>query len=310
MRKINDFLKAAILIVVLLFLVNPGLNPLLSEGTKNATAAELEKNFGMLIGSSAGIFSPAKLITALAVVVFVWLLTTVICIVLEKSTAGRRRSRTVASLLSSVVKTIGAVLTIVWVLNVMGVQLGAIFASLGIVSLIIGFGVQSLIEDCVTGIFIILEGEYNIGDIILLGDFRGTVKKITMRTTTLVDSGGNLKIINNSDIRNIQNRSLNNSYAVCTIGVSYDTDLLYLERILEENLPKIYEANPETFLTCPAYGGVNALSASSVDIRIIAEVEETNIFAAQRLLNREMFLLLNEYNIEIPFNQLVVHNAK
>ncbi len=310
MRKTNNFIKTAILAVLLLILVNPGLNPLLGEGAKNATAAELERNFGLILGGNAGIFSPAKLITALAVAIFVWLLTTIICIVLEKTTAKGKRTRTVASLLISVVKTVGAVLALIWVLNVMGVNLGAIFASLGIVSLIVGFGVQSLIEDCVTGIFIILEGQYNIGDIILIGDFRGTVKSINMRTTTLVDGGGNLKVINNSDIRNIQNRSQNDSFAVCTVGISYDCDLPEVERVLAENLPKIYEEHKDIFEACPSYGGVAALSASSVDIRITAKVKESNIFSAQRLLNREIFLLFNEYNIEIPFSQVVVHNAK
>ncbi len=307
MRRTNNITKIAILAVLLVILLNPQFNPLLSDGAKNATAAELRKNFGIIVGSTAGIFSPAKLISAMAVAVFTWLVTTVICLLLEKLTSGGKRSRTVAGLLGSVVKTVGAVFGIVWVLNVMGVNLGAIFASLGIVSLIVGFGVQSLIEDCVTGIFLILEGQFNIGDIVLIGDFRGTVQNITMRTTTITDGAGNAKIINNSDIRNIQNRSRTTSYASCDIGISYNANLREVEEIVKANLPRIFEEYPDVFEAAPTYSGVQLLGDSAVTLRVMALVKESNIYKGNRILNREMKLLMDDNNIEIPFPQVVVH---
>ncbi len=309
MKNGKIIIKILVLAILLVVLINPQLNPLLNEGAKNAATAELHTHFGVIAGGSSGLFTPAKIISCLAVAVFVWLITTVVCFVLDKTSRGKHRSETVAGLLSSVIKTVGAIAGIVWVLSVMGVNLGAIFASLGVVSLIVGFGVQSLIEDCVTGIFIILEGVYNIGDIIVLDDFRGTVKKITMRTTTIQDAGGNLKIINNSDIRNVQNRSNSLSYAVCRVGISYDSDLLKVEEILARELPAIYERNSDIFKEVPTYGGVDELADSSVVIRVLALVSETDIFVAQRRLNREMKLLLDKHNIEIPFPQVVVHKA-
>ncbi len=310
MKKSNGILKTIILAVLLIVLLNPGMNPLLSEGTKNAAAAELKATFGALVGGTTGVFSATKIMTVLAVVIFMWLLTTVSCTVLEKVTKGKKRSETVASLTISVIKVVCAIATVVWVLSVLGVDIGTIFASLGIMSLIIGFGVQSLIEDCVTGLFIIFEGLYNIGDIIVLDTFRGTVEKITLRTTTIKDTGNNLKVINNSDIRNVQNRSVNLSVAVCDIGITYEADIREVEKLVLPELGRLFEENRDCFETVPKYVGVQLLDASAVVLRFSVQTTEENFYVAQRRLNREMKCLFDDKGIEIPYNQIVVHQAK
>lgn len=310
MKKSNGIIKTVVLAVLLIVLLNPGMNPLLGEGFKNAAVAEIQTTFGILAGGTTGIFSPVKIMTVLAVVIFMWLVTTLSCAILEKVSKGRRRSETVAGLTISVIKVVGAIATIVWVLSVLGVDIGTIFASLGIMSLIIGFGVQSLIEDCVTGLFIIFEGIYNIGDIIVLDTFRGTVEKITLRTTTIRDTGNNLKVINNSDIRNVQNRSAVDSLAICDIGITYEADIREVEKLVLPELPRIYEENKDVFLGVPKYAGVQALDASSVVLRFNVAINEENYFPATRRLNREMKCLFDDKGIEIPFNQIVVHQAK
>ena len=309
MKNGKNIAKTAILAVLLVVLLTPSINPFLGEGAKNAMAAELQNTFGFLTGGAEGIFTPVKLFTVAAVVIFMWLITTVICMIMDRISKGKKRSLTVASMVISVVKTISAIITVVWVLSVLGVNLGTIFASLGIVSLIVGFGVQSLIEDCVTGLFIIFEGLYNIGDIIVLDTFRGTVEKITLRTTTLRDTGGNLQVINNSDIRNVQNRSTANSYAICDIGTSYDADIRDIEKVILPALPEIYERNKDVFISEPTYSGVQQLADSAVVVRVMALTSEENYFIATRRLNREMKILFDENGIEIPFNQMVIHNA-
>ncbi|MBQ5326122.1 MAG: mechanosensitive ion channel family protein [Oscillospiraceae bacterium] len=310
MKKSNSLVKTVVLAVLLIVLLNPGMNPLLGEGFKNSAVAEIQTTFGILAGGTTGIFSPVKIMTVLAVVIFMWLVTTLSCAILEKVSKGKLRSETVAGLTISVIKVVGAIATIVWVLSVIGVDIGTIFASLGIMSLIIGFGVQSLIEDCVTGLFIIFEGIYNIGDIIVLDTFRGTVEKITLRTTTIRDTGGNLKVINNSDIRNVQNRSAVDSLAICDIGITYEADIREVEKLVLPELPRIYEENKDVFLGVPKYAGVQALDASSVVLRFNVAINEENYFPATRRLNREMKCLFDDKGIEIPFNQIVVHQAK
>ena len=191
----------------------------------------------------------------------------------------------------------------------MGVNTTAVLAGIGIVGLILGFGAQSLIEDIITGAFIIFEGQYVNGDIIILDDFRGTVRNIGVRTTTIEDAGGNLKIVNNSDIRNFQNRSRNRSVAACEVSVAYDTDLKKLDKVVAEGLPLMYEAHKDLYQKEPVFLGVTALADSGVNLKFIVDVREEDVFKAQRQLTRDIWALFMEKGIEIPFPQVVVHQG-
>ena len=292
------------LILALILLVNPGWNPLLGESSRAAVSAQLAQTFGGLLSGDAA--SIAQVISAAAVVVFVWLICIVICAVLELMAKKGRHTRSMAGLFSSLTKFISAIVGLVWALSVLGVDLVGIFASLGIASLIIGFGAQSLIEDAITGVFIIFEGQYHVGDIVVLDEFRGTVQNIGIRTTRIMDDGGNVKIVNNSDIRNIQNRSRADSVAVSDLSIAYECDIRQVEAIIAAELPGMFERHQDVFLECPQYKGVQAMGDSAVVLRFIVKATEANFYAAFRALNRELKLMCDKHGIEIPFNQLVV----
>ena len=211
---------------------------------------------------------------------------------------------------AGVLKYVAVIAAVVWGLSILGVNTAAVLAGVGILGLILGFGAQSLIEDIITGIFIIFEGQYNIGDIIILDDFRGTVKDIGVRTTVIQDAGGNLKVVNNSDIRNFQNRSKETSIAICEVAVAYETDLYKLRELLEAELPKMLEKHPDIYLAAPKYLGVDALADSGVNLKIAVSTEEKNIFAAKRMLNQDVRMLFMEKGVEIPFPQVVVHKGE
>ena len=309
MRAKKRITLALVLLVLLVLLVFPGWNPFLDEGGKLAVTTQIQQAFGGLFGGM-GILTPARLISAAAVLVFMALVSLLICWPLELLSKKGKHRKSMAGLFISLTRFICTIVAVVWALGILGVNLAGVFASLGVASLIIGFGAQSLIEDAVTGIFIIFEGQYNVGDIIVLDDFRGTVKNIGIRTTSIVDAGGNLKIVNNSDIRNLQQRSRQASVAVCDVGISYSSDLVKVEKILAESLPEIFERHRDIFLAVPHYMGVEELAASAVVIRVVVDVTEEDYFAARRALNREMKLLLDRKGIEIPFSQVVVHQAK
>ena len=292
------------LILALILLVNPGWNPLLGESSRAAVSAQLAQTFGGLFSGDAASF--AQVISAAAVVVFVWLVCIVICAVLELMAKKGRHSRSMAGLFISLTKFISAIVGLVWALSVLGVDLVGIFASLGIASRIIGFGAQSLIEDAITGVFIIFEGQYHVGDIVVLDEFRGTVQNIGIRTTRIIDDGGNVKIVNNSDIRNIQNRSRADSVAVSDLSIAYECDIREVEAIIAAELPGMFERHPDVFLECPQYKGVQAMGDSAVVLRFIVKATEPNFYAAFRALNRELKLMCDKHGIEIPFNQIVV----
>lgn len=303
-KQVVLFLVLAAVLAVLMF---PEFNPLLSDSAKAAAVAQIQTTFGSLFTGS-GMLTPANLMAAVAVLILVYLVTALICGILFLVSKKSNRSRSVAGMFSSIVKCLGAIVGIVWALSTVGVNLTGIFASLGILSLIIGFGAQSLIEDAITGIFIIFEGQYQVGDIIVLDDFRGTVEHIGIRTTTLKDTGGNLKTINNSDIRNLQNRSRNTSVVVSEIGMRYEDRIEDVEKILLPALQDIYERNKNLYLAPPRYSGVEALADSAVVLRVVADVKEEDIFIGRRTLNRELKILFDDNNIGIPFPQIVVHH--
>ena len=255
----------------------------------------------------SGRITLAHLLTLVLAVCVLWLCYTVLKLILAAVGKKNDRTLTVTALITGALKYLIVIVGVIWGLSILGVNTTAVLAGVGILGLILGFGAQSLIEDIITGIFIIFEGQYEVGDIIILDDFRGTVRSIGVRTTTIEDAGNNLKVVNNSDIRNFQNRSRHSSLAVCEASVSYDTDLRHLEAVLAEGLPPMLAAHPDLYLAAPRYLGVTQLADSGVNIKLVVDTDEENVFAAQRQLTRDIRVLFAEKGIEIPFPQVVVH---
>ncbi len=300
-KKMIGLVISLILIAVFL---HPGWLPLPAQ--LSDTMKELIRGHFLLKGDVS--VTVAHFLTLIPALLLVWCAYTLLSLLLELIGRKNGRSETVTHLFQSIIKYLAVIVGLFWGLSIMGVNTAAVLASVGIVGLIIGFGAQSLIEDIITGFFIIFEGEYGIGDIIILDDFRGTVRSIGVRTTVIEDAGGNLKIVNNSDIRNLQNRSKNSSLAICDVGVSYRTDIARLPELLQPGLEKMLENSRDIYITAPVYMGVDRFEDSAVILRFSVETRENDIFAAKRRLNRDVFLLLQEKNIEIPFPQVVVHN--
>ena len=308
MKKKNSaktYVGIVLVAILALLLTNPGWLPI-SDSLKTAVA-ETEKNH--LLFQNDLHTTLAQLITLVLALALVWLIYQVLKLILQAVGKRGGRAQTVTNLISGLMKYVAVIAAVVWGLSILGVNATAVLAGVGIVGLILGFGAQSLIEDIITGAFIIFENQYSVGDIIILDDFRGTVRSIGVRTTVIEDAGGNLKVVNNSDIRNFQNRSRNNSVALCLVSVAYSTDLRKLEALLKEALPKLKEEHPDLYLTAPRYLGVDALADSGVNLKFAVDVTEQNVFGAQRMLARDLKILFDEKGVEIPFPQVVVHHA-
>ena len=253
-------------------------------------------------------FNTKALFQFLLMLFGVLLVANLVILVLRSLKPKRHRGRTLVTLIASLTKYAAALVILCWGLSILGVDVSTIVASVGILALIVGFGAESLIADVVTGVFMLFENQCNVGDIVEVGGFRGTVLEIGIRTTSVVDTGGNVRIINNSEMKNILNRSDNSSFAVSDISIPYETDLEALEKKLPEMLANIYQENPSAMKQAPEYLGVQTLADSAVVLRFIAEVEEKAIFSTQRLLNRERLLGLRKLGVECPYPQLDVHN--
>lgn len=305
MKNTKTLVGTVIAILLIILLANPQWLPL-SEATRESVR-ELEKTFFLI--ERSGRITLAHILTLLLMIAVLWIVNTAVRAIIRYFGQKGRRAETVANMFAGAFNYLIVIIGVVWGLAILGVNATAVLAGVGIIGLILGFGAQSLIEDIITGAFIIFEGQYEIGDIIILDDFRGVVRNIGVRTTTIEDAGGNLKVVNNSDIRNFQNRSRNQSLAICECAVAYDTDLKKLDAVLAAGLPAMYEAHKDLYLAPPRCLGVETLADSGVNLRIVADVKEENVFAARRQLNRDVLALFNGNGIEIPFPQVVVHKA-
>ena len=122
------------------------------------------------------------------------------------------------------------------ILKTLGVDTTAILAGIGILGLIVGLGAQPLIADIIAGLFIVFENVFEVGDIIVVDGFRGTVDDIGIRTTKIEDVGGNIKVINNADIKTLVNMTQALSVANCEMSIEYGESLERVEAILAEAL--------------------------------------------------------------------------
>ena len=274
--------------------------------------------FALVIESTIGkFFNIVKLFSkyyvtileSAAILFFVWLLNKLLTLVVSLFVKKGKNSSMLGELLKSIIKYLGFVTAIFLILSAWGVETPTLLAGAGIIALAVSFGAQSLIEDIISGLFIIFEKQFSIGDVVQVGDFRGTVISLGIRITKLEDINGDIKIINNSDIRGAVNTSAHLSPAICNVSISYGEDIKRVEEVIKNNLVNIREKISD-IKEGPYYRGVQSLSDSSVVIQMYAKCDELRRYQVTRDLNREMKILFDENNIQIPFNQLVIHMEK
>ena len=297
-------------IVLILIVTNPTVIPFMP---KFITGPVQEFMYG-IFGNMKGVADMVKLdwsaLFQLVIMAVIMLLVRELCVwLLEKYQPKTPRANTMKNLISSALKYILAFVAVFWALSIIGVNVSTLFASVGVMALIIGFGAESLIADVITGLFMIFENQYNVGDIIELDGYRGTVVNIAIRTTSIEDAGGNIKIFNNSDVRNIVNLSADSSRAVCDIPIPYEADIDQAEKVIEKLCEELVKEYPDIFKQMPKCVGVQALADSAVVLRVVAQVDEENRFGAGRLINKKMKTGLEKAGMGAPYTQVVVHKA-
>lgn len=224
---------------------------------------------------------------------------------LAKITFESKKTITIALLLLNLLKWVVAIASLFIIMGAWGADTTLMLASAGVLTLVIGLGSQALVSDILAGIFIVFEGDFQVGDIVIIDGWRGEVKAIGIRTTKLVDAGGNVKIMNNSDIRSIVNQTQDLSVAKCYVGVSYGDRIEAIEKVIADNLPKIKEKIP-SIVEGPFYKGVSELADSAVVLLFVAKCKESDIYQVQRDLNREIKIVFDDNNVNIPFPQITV----
>jgi small conductance mechanosensitive channel len=221
----------------------------------------------------------------------------------EKVSPGR--SKTLESLAKNIFSYVLIFIFIVTVLQIFGIEATAILAGAGVVGLAIGFGAQGLVSDVVTGFFILLERQVDVGDYVTTGSYSGVVEQIGLKTTQIRGFDGTLHFIPNREITSLSNHSRGNMRALVDIGISYDDNIDEAIAVLQGACDKIAAEN-QAIVEGPNVIGVQTLGSSDVVLRVIAKTENMEQWAVERELRKALKEALDEHGIEIPFPHQVL----
>jgi len=221
---------------------------------------------------------------------------------------ARRRTETLGSVLKSVASLVIYTIAAFMALGEFDVNLGPLVASAGIVGVAFGFGAQSLVKDFLSGIFMLIEDQFGVGDIIDAGPAAGVVEVVSLRTTQLRDVNGTLWHIPNGEIVRVANKSQQWARVVLDVEVAYDTNIKHAMSVIKHVADGVWnEALPNaTIIEEPEIWGVESFGASAIAIRLAVKVEPGEQFATAREIRRRLKGAFDDEGIEIPFPQRTV----
>ena len=250
----------------------------------------------------------SKIFYSLGVIIAIFVVTFFIDLIIKLSTRNGKRARTTGSLIRSLIKYAAVLVGLAVVLTIWGVNIAGIVGSLGIVTLIIGLGCQSLINDIVSGLFIVFDDYFSVGDMVIIDGFRGWVEEIGLKSVRINDRVGNVKTITNSSINTCVNLSRGDNMLAVTMEASYNEDPRRVEAIILRELPNIRKRMPMC-TEGPNYLGIDSFSDAGVGYKFSCKAKTENRFQVQRDLNREIYLLFRDNGILVPYKQITVNPA-
>lgn len=225
--------------------------------------------------------------------------------------SSRRATRADAlgTLLRSIANVVLLTIGVFMALGVFGINLAPLIAGAGIIGLAIGFGAQDLVSDFLSGVFMLAEDQYGIGDVIDAGDdIIGVVEGLSLRTTRVRDVTGTLWHVPNGQISRIGNMSQEWARALLDVGVAYDTDIDRASEVIKGVADEMAseEAYSADFLGDPEIWGVQNLGNDAIDIRLVIKTTPGTQWKIARELRRRIKYALDGADIEIPFPQRTV----
>lgn len=301
------------------------------EETLEATAAEAMLDVPRLIGAWEGVLDWLKVHAANIVIILVvaWLLGILsrilirrIAAALEKTHRGdeiaireqEKRSKTIWSLFGVTLRVVIYSVAVLMILAELGINITALLAGAGIVGIALGFGAQSAVKDILAGLFILIEDQYRMGDVIEIngGAFGGTVEKMSIRTTWLRAFNGNLHIIPNGSIEAVTNYTHNWTRVLLDFGISYEDDIDTAAQVIKDSARAMARESEweHVFLSTPEVLGVEKLDDSAVVLRLIAQAVPGDQWKVARELRRRVKYALDEAGVTIPFPQISVSYLK
>ncbi|MEU3648677.1 mechanosensitive ion channel family protein [Lentzea sp. NPDC034063] len=207
-----------------------------------------------------------------------------------------QRARTIGSVLKSIVTILIFGIAFLEVLIVVKLDITPVLTSAGILGVAIGFGAQNLVKDFLAGMFMLLEDQYGVGDVVDLGPATGTVEAVALRTTTIRDTGGTVWYVRNGEILRVGNSSQGFAVAVVDLPLSYGANLAEATQVLERRAGEVAEKDPlKTDITAkPEVLGVEKFTPEGITLRVTVKTRPGRQWAVQRNLRAQLMPALEE----------------
>ena len=218
------------------------------------------------------------------------------------------RAETIGLVLKSTASIVIYGIAVMTALSEVGINLGPLIAGAGIAGVALGFGAQSLVKDFLSGLFMLAEDQYGVGDVIDVGEAVGTVEVVNLRTTKLRAVDGTVWHVPNGEIRRVGNMSQQWARALLDVEVAYSTDIGKAQEVVKEVADGLWREDVwrTDILEEPEIWGVQALGASGIAIRLVVKTQPGRQWAVSRELNRRIKDRFDAEGIEIPFPQQVM----
>ena len=231
----------------------------------------------------------------------------------DNATARRvQRARTMGSVLKSISSIVVVTISLLMILPELGLDIAPLLASAGIIGVALGFGAQSLVKDFLSGIFMIFEDQYGVGDVVNVGEASGTVEAVTLRVTRLRDVNGTVWYVRNGEILRVGNMSQNWARTVLDVPVSYKEDLARVRRVLQEVAHELWE--DEDFkgqiIEEPEVWGVESMTPEAVTVRVTMKTAPLQQWNVAREMRERVKARFDHEDISMPAPQRVIVDPK
>lgn len=220
----------------------------------------------------------------------------------SRATRMAQRAQAIGTLLSSVVALLIWVNALLVVLQLVGINITPLLASAGVVGVALAFGAQTLVKDYLAGIFLIIEDQYGVGDVVQFDAVTGTVEEVALRVTRVRDFTGVIWYLRNGEILNVANRSQGWSLAIVELPVAPATDLAVVRRVVEE-VGEALIVDPEfgaKVLAAPTFMGVEMVAGDALLVRITERVVPEHQLVVQRVLRERLATALRAAGVDVP----------
>jgi small-conductance mechanosensitive channel len=220
----------------------------------------------------------------------------------EVNLRAAARAQTIAIVLRSICSGVIGAFAVIYVLGALGLDLGPLLAGAGVAGVALGFGAQSLVKDFLSGIFMLIEDQYGVGDVVDVGEASGTVEQVTLRVTRLRDQNGTVWHVPNGQILRVGNKSQQLARAVLDVPVAPNADLEHAAAVIAEAAQAVWEsdeARPDV-LESPEVLGIEYLGPDAATIRLQGKTRPGAQWRVSRLLRVRIAESLAAAGIDLP----------